>query len=75
MHRISGLAFGEAKTGGTPTVLMVTGTGNAFEDGRFCLTNECCSDGEIEYSANVLIEEIEEWRAWAKRELRKRKMI
>ncbi len=75
MNRISGLAHGEAKSGGTPTVEMVLGTGNLTEDGRFCLTNECCSEQEVENAAVALIDEIHEWCRWGKAELRNRSKI
>lgn len=74
MYRIALDAFGHKKNGGLPTVRMLTGIGNA-ENGRFCLTNNCHTPREVDAVADALMEEIEEWRREAKRELRDRSVI
>lgn len=72
MHRIGLQAEGSRVELGTPTVKMVTGTGSV-SNGKICLTSDCCSDQEIDWEADLLIEQVEDWRVKAKKELKKRK--
>lgn len=75
MNRLAVGAKGSAKKQSTPTVWMTAGTGSADADGRFDLSWECCTEKEIDDVADLMRQEVEEWRVAAKRELRNRRII
>lgn len=70
MRNICLMSSGGSESISPAQVYMATGTGN-IRDGHFCITNQCCSEQEVDREADALIREVEEWRTAAKKELAK----